>query len=177
MHGLPRQLITDHRDSRPCLAGRHVQPCAVQRVGDVRNQFRHNRGAIAQIPLQSAVKTGMAEALQRPAHPPGHLAQSRDRGRRQVARIMQHPAGQVAQQPHVGGPINQSGDGRTLLASHIGQRHRDAQRRLGFGDPLRGQVLGLDFGFVERRIGDLQHSRDFAVSTGDHKVLVLLAAQ
>ena len=163
MHRLPRQVIGKRDDPRPRLGGRLVQPRAVQRVGDVRNQFRHNRSAIAQIPLQDPVQAGMAEAVERPADPPGHLAKPCDRGRRQVTRILQCPAWQVSQQPHVCGSRHQSGNGGALLAGNVWHWNGDAQRRLGLGDPVGRQVLGFDFGRVKRRIGDLQHPNDFTV--------------
>ena len=74
MHGLPRQLIDERRDPRPRFRGCRVHPRAVQWVGDVRNQFRHNGGAVPQIPLQHPVKAGMTKTLERPTHPPSDLA-------------------------------------------------------------------------------------------------------
>ncbi len=150
---------------------------AVRRVSDVRTQLRHDVSAVAQIPLQDPVQAGMAEALQRPAHPACDVAEAGDGGRRQVARLQQRAAGQVPQQPHVGGSVDQTRYGRALLAGGVGQRHRHPQDRLRLGDQFAPPVLGLQLGRGERRIGDLEHPDDLAVVVGDHEVLVLLAAQ
>jgi hypothetical protein len=73
-------------------------------------------------------------------------------------------------------PLEQSGYRGELFATQVGLRHRNAQRRLGVGDQVGRQILCGQLGFVECRVGDLQHAQHLAVGAADQEVLVLLAA-
>src|SRR5258705_8917332 len=177
MRGLPGQLAGKWCDAQPCFACRCLEPTAVRLVSDMRNQRCHDVGAVTQVPLQDAVKPGMVETLERAADPAGPCAQARNGRRRNVARLDQRPAGQVAEQPHVGGAVDQTRYGRALLACGIQYWHGDAQGWLHLGDQFRRQVLRFQFGRGEGRIGDLEHPRDIAGGADDHEVLVLVTAQ
>ncbi len=174
---LPGQVIGEWADPRPGFAGEILQPVAVRRIADMRNEFCHHVVSVAQIPLQDPVQARVAEVGERPADPPGDISESGDGGRGQIARFQQSSARQEAQQPDKGRPVQQSIYVGAFFAREVGQWHGDAQRRLRRGDQLGREILGFQFRCVEGRVGDLQHTENLGVRTVDQEILVLLTAQ
>ncbi len=78
MRRLPRQAVSQWADPRPRDRGRVFRLRSSLRIADVGEQLPDNFCAVAEVPLQGAVESGMVEPCQRAAHPARDLAKARD---------------------------------------------------------------------------------------------------
>ena len=179
MRRLPRQALGERRYPRPRARARpRLDLGALRRVGDVRNQLRHNVGAVSQIPLQGPVEPGMAEVGQRTTDPARHFAEARDRRGGQIAGVEQRAAGQITQQPDVGA----SSSTKPVIAVHFSPARLGsgtATRSDGSASAIRSAAASWASNSVALKAGlaILSTPTIVAVGVADDEVAVLVAAQ